>query len=57
MGETKGETKKENWRELCAEAANEPDPERLASLVDRIIQVMDEARQRITGDRPSGLAS
>ena len=35
------EGKQAEWRELCAAAAKESDPERLASLVDQIIQAID----------------
>jgi hypothetical protein len=40
------EKKQDDWRELCAEAAAEPDPERLALLVDQIIHAMEQARRR-----------
>ena len=41
-----------DWRALCAAAANEPDPERLALLVNQIIQAIDEqhrADKALTG--------
>jgi hypothetical protein len=31
-----------DWRELCAEAAEEPDSERVASLVNQILQAFDD---------------
>jgi glucose-6-phosphate dehydrogenase assembly protein OpcA len=31
-----------DWRELCAAAADEPDSEKLISLVDRILQAFDD---------------
>lgn len=34
--------KQENWRELCAAAASEPDSEKLASLVHQILAAFDE---------------
>jgi len=33
----------ENWRELCKEAATEYDPEKLMSLISRIIEDFDES--------------
>jgi hypothetical protein len=30
------------WRELCAQAAEEPDSEKVISLVQRILQAFDE---------------
>lgn len=38
MAETDGK----NWRELCAAATEEPDSEKLVSLVNQILQVFDE---------------
>ena len=35
-------TKGKDWRELCAEAAEEPDSEKVISLVLRILQAFDE---------------
>jgi hypothetical protein len=46
-----------DWRELCAAAANEPDPEKLASLVDQIIQAMELNTPGSSRDRPSESAS
>jgi hypothetical protein len=31
-----------DWRELCAAAAQEPDSEKLAELVDQLIKALDE---------------
>jgi hypothetical protein len=31
-----------DWRDLCAAAANEPNSERLADLVDQLIKALDE---------------
>ena len=36
------ESKHKDWRELCAAAAQEFDPDKLASLVHQIIQALDE---------------
>jgi hypothetical protein len=33
-----------DWRELCAAAAQESDPDKLSSLVSQIIQAIDEGR-------------
>ena len=50
MQENKG------WRELCEQAAVEPDPERLLSLVAEMNQLLDEeqaqrdAKERSRGD-------
>ena len=38
MAESKGK----DWRELCAEAAQEPDSDKLISLVNQILQAFDE---------------
>lgn len=35
-----------DWRELCAAAAEEPDSERLVSLVNQILQVLDEGDEK-----------
>jgi hypothetical protein len=35
-----------DWRELCAEAAEEPDSERVASLVNQILQAFEECDQK-----------
>ncbi|MGA6987261.1 MAG: hypothetical protein WBZ01_14505 [Terriglobales bacterium] len=35
-----------DWRELCAEAADEPDSERVVSLVNQILQAFDECDQK-----------
>jgi len=34
-----------NWRELCAAAAKEADPERLSRLVGQIIEALDEEHE------------
>ena len=33
---------RKDWRELCAEAAEEPDSERVVSLVHQILQALDD---------------
>lgn len=40
------EKKRKDWREPCAAAAAESDPEKLASLVHQIIEALDESRQQ-----------
>ena len=39
------ESKRKDWRELCAAAAKEFDPEKLAFLVHQIIQELDESKR------------
>ena len=34
-----------DWQELCAAAAKEADPKKLASLIERILQALDERRR------------
>jgi hypothetical protein len=41
MAESSPDTGKD-WRELCAAAVEEPDSERLASLVNQIIEAIDQ---------------
>ncbi len=35
------ETNREDWHELCAAAANEPDSKKLISLVEQILKAID----------------
>lgn len=39
---------RKDWRELCAAAAEEPDSEKLASLVNQILEVFDERDREVT---------
>jgi hypothetical protein len=39
-------SKGKHWRELCAEAAEEPDSEKVAYLVNQILQAFDECDQK-----------
>jgi len=39
------ERTRKDWRELCAAAAEEPDPDKLVSLVKQIIQAIDRRNQ------------
>lgn len=41
-----------DWRELCAEAAEEPDSEKVVSLVRRILQAFDECDERALSPAP-----
>ena len=45
-----------NWRELCAAAAKEADSEKLISLVQQIIQALEENDQQIERRRDHGRA-
>lgn len=40
------ETIRKSWRELCAAAAEESDPKKLAALVKQILEAFDESDQR-----------
>ena len=44
----------ERWRELCAQAAVEPDPQKLMELVKEISRLLDEkqVRNRIEPKHP-----
>lgn len=41
------ETVCKSWRELCAVAVDESDPEKLAALVRQILEAFDESDQRM----------
>jgi hypothetical protein len=48
------ENNEQHWRALCAAAAEEPDSEKVAWLVDQILEALDEPRDIIIRtDRPS----
>jgi len=47
----KGETG-ERWKELCAEAAIEQDPQRLLELVKEINRLLEEKEARLKGSKP-----
>jgi len=36
-----------DWRELCAKAAEEPDSEKLISLVNQILQALEECDRKL----------
>ena len=37
---------KEYWRQLCEQAANEQDPEKLLQLAKEIVRILDEKEER-----------
>jgi hypothetical protein len=39
--------KRERWEQLCKQAADEQDPEKLMELVDEINRLLDEKEQRL----------
>ena len=41
------ESKKRDWRELCAAVAKEPDSEKVVSLVHQILRALDECDQTV----------
>jgi hypothetical protein len=56
MDTNKGNGK--DWRELCAEAAHEPDSERVVSLVNQILEAFDECDQNVMPpQRQAGMPS
>jgi hypothetical protein len=42
----------DDWRELCAAAANEPDSDKLFSLVNQILKVFDDRQQGSKSSKP-----
>jgi 7,8-dihydro-6-hydroxymethylpterin-pyrophosphokinase len=38
----------ERWRDLCAQAATEHDPEKLLELIKEINNLLEEKRQRLS---------
>jgi hypothetical protein len=42
----------EDWRELCAAAATEPDSEKLFSLVNQILQAFEDGQNRTDPEKP-----
>ena len=47
------ERKPEDWRKLCAAAANEPDSEKLFSLVSQILEAFDDRRKDPRASSPA----
>lgn len=44
------DTPRERWQELCEQAMNEPDPERLLELCIEINDLLDERERRMRGE-------
>jgi len=58
MDASNGNRNGKGWRELCAEAAEEPDSERVVSLVNQILEAFDECDQKVTSpQRQAGIPS
>ena len=49
--------KRELWLELCAQAADEQDPEKLMQLVEQINQLLEEKEARLLGTKSNESAS
>jgi hypothetical protein len=47
----------ERWRELCSQAAEEQDPDRLLHLVNEINRLLEEKEQRLHKQRAPDVAS
>ena len=43
-----------DWLELCAAAAKEADPKKLANLIQRILEALDERKHGFTSPKPLG---
>ena len=43
---------REDWRELCAAAAKEPDSDKLFCLVDRILKAFDDGQEHLVPAGP-----
>jgi hypothetical protein len=46
-------TKKEEWLELCEQAANEQDPKKLMALIAEIDRLLAAKQQRLKGLAPA----
>ena len=46
---------RENWMQLCAEAANEPDSQKLMALIKQITALLDAKQERLIEKRFAGL--
>jgi hypothetical protein len=46
------ELKREEWMELCAQAAEEQDSAKLMQLIVRINQLLEAKEQRLKGNTP-----
>jgi hypothetical protein len=49
--------KEKDWRHLCAQAAEEPDSEKVVLLVNQILQAFDECDKKDHTTIVSGFAS
>jgi len=49
LSRTTMENKDKSWKELCAEAAIEKDPQRLTELVTEILRLLDAERKKHDG--------
>ena len=38
---------KERWQQLCEQAANEQDPDKLLELAKEIVRILDEKEERL----------
>jgi hypothetical protein len=47
------ESNREDWRELCAAAAKEPDSDKLFSLVNRILEAFDDPAKQLKSGEPA----
>jgi hypothetical protein len=47
----------ERWMKLCAEAANEKDPDRFLELIKEINDLLEAKRLRVLGDKGDGQPS
>jgi uncharacterized membrane protein YdfJ with MMPL/SSD domain len=48
---------REKWMELCAQAANEQDSQKLMALIKQITALLDAKRERLTEKDSQGLKS
>jgi hypothetical protein len=44
---------REQWMELCGQAANEQDPEKLMELITQINRLLEAKERRLKGNRPA----
>ena len=48
---------REKWVELCAQAANEQDSQKLMALIQQIAALLDAKQERLIGKESQGLKS
>ncbi len=46
------ESNKTDWRELCTAASKEPDPNKFATLIERIIKALDDRAEGFMESEP-----